>query len=185
MKLQTLSIRNYRTLEAVNLSFPSFYCAISGKNDSGKTNVFRVLRGRFKYQPLAFIRFGPEDEGRISIKEDFPRWPAKDTSHKSIEIHAEMHIFRQSDDGLYQFLVDYLDLKDQKDPLPLKITVTITEDNPSGIVSAIVNGHEAESQLKAQEVLKKLQSSPSILFHYSTGPDTLSHLLLRRTGLQR
>jgi putative ATP-dependent endonuclease of OLD family len=72
VKIQTLKVRNYRTLEDVKLSFPSFYCAISGKNDSGKTNVFRVLRALFRYQPIPYIRFGPEDESRISVKDDFP-----------------------------------------------------------------------------------------------------------------
>jgi hypothetical protein len=158
-------------------------CAISGKNDSGKTNVFRALRGLFKYHPIPYIRFGPDDDTRISIKDDFPRWIAKDTSHKSIEIQVELHVFRQSDEGLYQFLVDYLDLKDLKDPLPVKISLIITEDHPDGVVSAVINGHEAESPLKAQEVLKKLQSSSSVLFHYSTGPDTFAYFGYRRTGI--
>ncbi len=183
MKIQALHIRNYRTLEQVSLYFPTFYCAISGQNDSGKSNVFRVLRGLFRYQPVPYIVFGHDDESRLSVKEDYPRWLAKEASHKSIEIKAELHIFKQSDEGLHQFLVDYLGLKDNKDPLPVNITLTVSEDNPGGVVAAVINGNEAESQLKAQEVLKKLQSSSSVLFHYSTGPDTFPYFAYRRTGL--
>lgn len=181
MKIQTLYARNYRTLESINLTFPSYYCALSGKNDCGKTNVLRVLQGLFKYQPhmyLLHVTFGGASQ--ISIKDDFPHWLAKDTSQKSIEIQLELHVFRQSDEGLYQFLVDYLDLKDQKDILPIKIKLLVSDEFPDGVASATVNGYEADSR-RAQEVLKKLQSSPTVLFHNSTGPE-MPLFFPRRTG---
>jgi putative ATP-dependent endonuclease of OLD family len=181
MKLQSLQARNYRTLEAVSLSFPTFYCAISGKNDSGKTNVLQAVRGLFKYQPLRFMRFAFEEIRQFSIKEDYPRWLAKDASQKSIEIQAELQIFRESDEGLYQFLVDYLGLTDPTDALPLNIKVSITEETPDGLVAVTLNGHESDPR-KAQEVLNKLQSSSCVLFHNSPMPD-LPLFISRRTGL--
>lgn len=179
MKLQALHARNYRTLEAVSLSFPTFYCAISGKNDSGKTNVLHVVQGLFKYQPL--FHFQLEDRSQFSVKDDFPRWLARDTSQKLIEINAELHIFRESDEGLYYFLVDYLDIKEPTDVLPLKIKLSITEEAPDGLAAVTINGFEADSR-KAQEVLKKLQSSSAVLFHNSPTLDVPS-FIARRTGL--
>jgi len=179
MKLQHLHVRNYRTLESVSLSFPTFYCAISGKNDSGKTNVLHAIQGLFKYEPLLRLQF--HDQKQFSLKEDFPRWLAKDVTHKSIEVQAEFHIFRDSDEGLYQFLVDYLALIEQSDSLPVKVKFSITEESPDGIAEVSVNGHESDSR-KAQEVLKKLQSSSGVLFHNSPMVD-MPLFIARRTGL--
>lgn len=44
MRIAKLSVRNYRTLESLDLEFSSFYSAICGKNDSGKTNVVNLIR---------------------------------------------------------------------------------------------------------------------------------------------
>jgi predicted ATP-dependent endonuclease of OLD family len=180
VKIQTLTIRNYRTLESVDLCFPTFYCAISGKNDSGKTNVFRVLRGLFRYQAHPFVF---SDDRYFTAKEDLPRWLSKDGANRNIEIFVELHVFRDNDEGLYRFLNDYLGLKHEQEILPVKITVKISEDKPEGVVSAIINGYEADS-LKAQEVLKKLQSSSAVFFHHWTAPDTVPMFVPhQRTGL--
>jgi putative ATP-dependent endonuclease of OLD family len=181
MKIQSMTARNYRTLESVTLSFPSYYCAISGKNDSGKTNVLRVLRGLFKYQQVTFVRFVFDDGRPFSIKDDFTRWIAKDGSLKSIELQVELQVFRQSDEGLYQFLVDYLSLKDQQDVLAVKMALKITENSREGIPQISVNGTECDST-KAQEVLEKFQSSTTILFHNSTGTE-LPFFVGRRAAL--
>ncbi len=39
MKIQRLKVQNYRTLENVEITFASYYCAICGKNNLGKTNL--------------------------------------------------------------------------------------------------------------------------------------------------
>jgi putative ATP-dependent endonuclease of the OLD family len=179
MKLQHLQIRNYRTLEAVTLSFPTFYCAISGKNDCGKTNVLQAVRGLFKYDPYPFIEYS--ERRHFSLKDDFPRWLSKETSQKVIEIQVELHIFRDSDEGLHQFLVDYLDLKDPKEVLPLKVKLSISDELADGTVAVTVNGLEADTR-KAAEVLKKLQSSSAVLFHNSLMPE-VPFFISRRTGL--
>ena len=44
MRLCELNIRNYRTLESIDISLPTAYAAICGANDSGKTNVIRAIR---------------------------------------------------------------------------------------------------------------------------------------------
>lgn|GEM_PF-1375511 len=55
MKITAFRIRNYRTLENVDLGFPSSYAAICGPNDSGKTNVVRAIRAPMKEEsPFPF-----------------------------------------------------------------------------------------------------------------------------------
>ena len=44
MKIEKLNIENYRTIEKLEISLDSYYTAISGRNNSGKSNILRVLR---------------------------------------------------------------------------------------------------------------------------------------------
>ena len=44
MKLEKLSIKNYRTLEDISISFDGYFSAISGKNNAGKTTVIKSIR---------------------------------------------------------------------------------------------------------------------------------------------
>jgi len=72
MKITAFRIRNYRTLENVDLEFPSSYAAICGPNDSGKTNVVRAIRALMKEEsPYPFISF--DDDEELSIKQDYPK----------------------------------------------------------------------------------------------------------------
>ena len=76
MKITSLRIRNFRTLEDVHLAFPTSYAAISGPNDSGKTNVVRAVRALMKEEsPFQMISFEGEEE--VTLKDDYPKW--KDT----------------------------------------------------------------------------------------------------------
>ena len=43
MKISNLALTNFRSIEELSVEFPSFYTAISGKNNSGKSNLLRVL----------------------------------------------------------------------------------------------------------------------------------------------
>ena len=80
MRISSLKIRNYRTLESLDLKFPSLYTAICGANDSGKTNVIRAIRALMREEEYGTYRLlGDEEE--LSLKDDYPKWldtdPAK------------------------------------------------------------------------------------------------------------
>lgn len=89
MRLCELKIRNYRTLESLDLSLPSAYAAICGANDSGKTNVIRAIRVLVRGEGPAPFVF-PPDEEELSIKDEFPKW--KDTAPERREISFEVVI---------------------------------------------------------------------------------------------
>ena len=50
MRILSPKTLNYRTLESIDLAFPSSYTAICGANDSGKTNVVRAIRALVKWE---------------------------------------------------------------------------------------------------------------------------------------
>lgn len=170
MKIVSLAIHNYRTLEEINLSFPASFTAICGANDSGKTNVVRAIRALMReesdtdeFSPFA-IAAPP-----LTLKNDFPKW--LDTENTKREIGFELTIVLNSkrDEGFYQFVVTQLSIATPKENLELTITVTYKLGvQPNVTVTTM--GKEY-TDLNAQEILKKLQSSRSILFHNSTQAD--------------
>jgi predicted ATP-dependent endonuclease of OLD family len=178
MKIAALKIHNYRTLESVDLDFPSSYTAICGANDSGKTNVVRAIRALMKeesqYQVISFV-----DEDELSIKDDFPKWKETEPSKREIEFELVITLHRERDAGLYQVVVKQLSLACPPDKFNLDLAVKYRADRtePHVVVRACDNEY---SDLNAQEVLKKLQSSKSVLFHNSTQLDP--RLLLRGAG---
>jgi energy-coupling factor transporter ATP-binding protein EcfA2 len=166
MKITSLRIRNYRTLESLDLTFPSSYAAICGANDSGKTNVVRAIRALMKEEsPAQSIHFSDQEE--LALKDDFPKWKDTEPSKRTIEIELEIALHRERDAGFYHVVVKQLSLQETPETLDLALAVTYRADKVEPHVVVRACGSEY-SDLNAQEVLKKLQSSKSILFHNST-----------------
>lgn len=169
MKIASLSIRNYRTLESIDLAFPSAYAAICGANDSGKTNVVRAIRALMKEDssPFGFVY----DDKELSLKDDYPKWTDTEPSKREITFDLALTLHEQRDAGFYQFVAKQLSIDTGgQSALELNIGVRYRADRAEPTVVVRTSGREF-SDLNAQEVLKKLQSSKSILFHNSTQVD--------------
>jgi putative ATP-dependent endonuclease of OLD family len=169
MRLSSLKIRNYRTLEAIDLNFPVSYAAICGANDSGKTNVVRAIRALVRGGVPGPLEFSDEEE--LSLKDDYPKWKDTEASEREISFDVAIELDRTRDIGFYQFVSKQLSIEKPPDPLRLSINVTYRAERPDPKVTVTMSGKQY-SDLNAQEVLKKLQSSRSILFHNSTATET-------------
>ena len=107
MKIASLGIRNFRTLEAVDLAFPSSYAAICGPNDSGKTNVVRAVRALMKEETLLpVIRF--DDSADVTLTDDYPKWKDVPPADRNIEFTIVLLVDKERDTGFYQFLAKQL-----------------------------------------------------------------------------
>jgi len=71
MRLTSITAKNYRTLENIELKFAKNYCTISGKNNAGKSCVIRLLSTLFRIRP-SYVWAG--DELRFDYKEDKTQW---------------------------------------------------------------------------------------------------------------
>src|SRR5690242_1954760 len=168
MQIKRLEILNYRTLESLQLDFPSYYTAICGRNDAGKTNVVRALRALMKEDDP----YGFRTEQEISPKDDYPKWSTIESQAREIVISLVVVVAADADAGLHQFLLTHLALAQTDQPLTLKVVLkqTADEGDAEGQVSVSVDGKDY-SGLQAQEVLKKLQTSHTVLFYNSTELD--------------
>lgn len=163
MKLSSISIRNYRTIDRIDLEFPVSYAALCGPNDSGKTNVIRAIRAMMKDDEQNMY---PGDEEEVSVKDDFPKWLDTPSEQRTIEICLQLLIEQVRDAGLYQFLVRQLVLENMPPTLGLRLEAVYVADKPQPKVTVTCEGKNF-SGLEAQEVFKRLQNSRSILFHNS------------------
>lgn len=183
MKITAFKIRNYRTLENIDLDFPSSYTAICGPNDSGKTNVVRAIRALMKEEsPFPFIILEGDDD--LSIKRDYPKWKKVASDEQKIEFEIDLELDNRRDTGFYQFVTKQLSLKSPTNTLSLTIKVTYTAEKREPIVLVTCSGNTYD-QLDAQQVLKRLQTSNSILFHNSTQIEPRAHLRYQFGGILR
>lgn len=179
MRILSLNIRNYRTLECIDLAFPASYAAICGANDSGKTNVVKAIRSLVRSEGNFPFMYSDEDE--ISVKDEYPKWKETEPAKREISFDLIIELDKTRDFGFYQFVTKQLSIKTSDDPLILSITARYRAEKPEPMVTVTV-ADNSHSDLNAQEVLKKLQSSKSIIFHNSTADDTRYLYSGRSTG---
>jgi predicted ATP-dependent endonuclease of OLD family len=63
MKISSLHIKNYRSfdVEGQTINFPTLHCALVGKNNSGKSNIFNALSLVLGFKTPNYIRFEEEE----------------------------------------------------------------------------------------------------------------------------
>jgi putative ATP-dependent endonuclease of the OLD family len=165
MKITKLQVQNYRTLEAISLEFPSYYSAICGRNDSGKTNVVKVVRSLMRDEDP----FYPFRDEEVSFKDDFTKWRDSEAQHASIIFNIEIEVDDIRDTALYQFIITHLKIENAPNLLKVEICSTYVSEGSTPNVTARVLEKKYEG-LEAEEVLKRIQTSNSIFVHNSTEP---------------
>jgi predicted ATP-dependent endonuclease of OLD family len=168
LRISKLKIKNYRTIENLSLDFSSYYTALCGKNDAGKSNVIRALQSVFQIQSKFFFY----RENSVSVKDDFTMWLERDTplESRSIDFEFCLEITKADDEGLYRFLQDYLKLSDEllaKDRYQLRVGFTYVSKESTERIRVDLDGEVIEVH-KAQEVWKRIYSAGGVLFHDST-----------------
>jgi hypothetical protein len=118
--------------------------------------------------PFSVLHF--EDSEEVTLKEDYPKWKDTPPADRKIEFRIVLEVDRDRDTGFYQFLAKQLSLEDPPAILKLSIEIVHSADRPEPTVTVECSG-KTYADLDAQEVLKRLQSSRSILFHNSTQTD--------------
>lgn len=169
MKITEFKIRNYRTLEEVDLKFPSSYAAICGPNDSGKTNAIKAIRALVREDTSGMGYFREDEE--VSTKDHFPKWKDVELGKREISFDVCLELDKVRDVGFYEFLLKHLSIEQASDPMIFSISVAYRSDKSDPTVVVTI-GENKYDGLSAQEVLKKLQSSRGVLFHNSTGVGT-------------
>lgn len=177
MRIVAAKIKNYRSIEKVSLDFPSLYAAICGPNDSGKTNVVRALRAIASGESSDSYLFPDDDE--LMKKEDYPKWLDTEPSRQEMSFELMIELDKHRDIGLHQFFTTQLKIENEPQTLEAKIATSYSPDHPKPKVEVMIRG-QSHTGIQAEQVLEKLQSSKSILFHNSITSET-RYLYSRRS----
>ncbi len=170
MIIRSIKIKNYRTLENVEIAFNGYYTAISGKNNAGKSNVIKAIRGilnqgmRFRMRGGSY--FGVES---FDWADDVTSW--KKETKEDIVINLAIEIHKEVDAAIYRFLTDLI-FKNVttlaiSESETLEIHYTKKPDNKSEY-KLLLGNHEIEDDYQKREVLKRLRSTECLIFHNST-----------------
>lgn len=160
MKLEKLSVKNFRTLENISVNFFGYYTAISGRNNAGKTTLIKVLRNTFRENKGRYFYF--EDDRGVTYADDKTQWVE---GNPPIEFKCEITVERSSDPGLFVFIEKFHGKSVAGDHLSLHIVITHDEkDNRKCICSV---GGTVLGNFESNEILQKLQSSNLMFMHDS------------------
>lgn len=164
MKVDSLAVRNYRTLENISIDFSGYYTAISGQNNAGKTTLIKVLRETFKDQQ--WERFAFAGDGEFSYREDKTQWV---TGNPDIIFDYSISIDKESDLGLFQFIERFADKTIAISEISLRLCLS---RNSKDEISCVCEVNEAPiSEYESNEIWQKLISSNLAFVHDSAGRD--------------
>ena len=166
MKIDSLKICHFRTIENIEVALSGSYTAICGANDAGKTNLIRALRHLFRESAIEPRYFYDDDDEDISMKDDYTKWSKVDQEDQKIEISATIAVSKDRDAGLHQFVAKQLSI-DPEDDLSLDVRVTYDQQELEGRAKIVVSG-QGFSGADADEVLNRIRTARCIQFHNST-----------------
>lgn len=176
MIIKRITTKNYRTLENIDIEFKGFYTAISGRNNAGKSNIIRAIRGilnhgfRFRFSGNSIMGVDTFD-----WKDEMTSW--KKDSKEDVVIDLTLQIDKYSDSAIYKFLTDLI-FKDSEninvaDKELLQIKLSKTFKNETKFV-VLFGNNEVKEDYQKQEVLKRLRSTQCLIFHNSTRDESFN-----------
>lgn len=164
MKISNLTLSNFRSIEELSVDFPSFYTAISGRNNSGKSNVLRVLKVLF--EPERRFRYRDED---INFPQHFPAWKPKDSAEQ-IKFSLKLEVDRLRDAAIFKLADEFFKIDSTVQSIELGLFAEYSRDKeqPDQVVS--YRGIQLDS-FKSRTLFKTIRNSGAFQFYNSTEPD--------------
>lgn len=183
MIIKRLKTKNYRSLEDLEINFNPYYNALSGKNNSGKSNVIRALLTFLTYD-FRFLR--EYSENVIHYASDYPTSKKRDKVKEEIQVEIELELDETLDAGLFKFIKELIfrdetEFSNSKEDL--RILAVVEADQKELKVKIHFGEHEISDEYKRDELLNRLKGSSSILFHNSTENDPIFLRRARRDNL--
>lgn len=168
MKLEKISVKNFRTLEDLEVRFSGYYTAISGANNAGKTSLIRAIRSTFKDNSRDIYFY--LQRGEITHADDATQWTKGEAD---IVFDYEIGISSSEDPGLFQFIEKFNDAKLDADRICCRIKVSHNQKDETHCV-VWVQGRELAT-FASKEILQKLTSSSLAMMHDSAGQSYLMY----------
>jgi putative ATP-dependent endonuclease of the OLD family len=160
MKLDKISVKNYRTLENLTVNFCGYYTAISGQNNAGKTTLVKVIRSVFKDNTREYFYLRPE--GSIRYEEDKTQWIS---GSPDIIFEYECSVDKASDQGLFMFIEKFNEEPLSDASIKLKLKIEHKKEGEFECTASV--GSKELSSFASKEIHQKLTSSNLAFMHDS------------------
>lgn len=166
MIIKSLSTENFRSLENLTIDFNAHYNALSGKNNSGKSNIIRAM---LTFLTFDYRIFRDYSMNGLNFQNDYPHWKKKEKEEIRLEIKLE--IDETQDAGLFKFIKELI-FKDSEEFRNTKEVLTISlilaHDKQTPETKIVFGEHEVQDPYKREELLNRIKGFQSVLFHNST-----------------
>lgn len=161
MKIRELYLKNYRSFEDCTIEFEDFYTAICGKNNSGKSNILRVVLNTLERS---------RHYDRFNYSSDYPVWKGN-KKDEDIIICLKIHLDKIADSGLIKFIEYFLSDAKKQEEIVLEdklLEIHINLGNKKVEYEIVINDERIEDKYKVGEILRRIHFAPVISFHNST-----------------
>lgn len=186
MRVVKLEVKNYRTLQNICVNFTSDYCAISRKNNAGKSAIIKLLINLLKQQePHPWFY----EDTLFEYKDDVTQWVSKDSV---ITVICYLCLTRDHDPALINFIEKQAEISLPENKTSLDLSLKLNAANELGI-NIIINGSilvEGDTDKKYFDYLRnKYKADFGIpneieIIPYG-GKDTLKNSMLLKFVLSR
>jgi putative ATP-dependent endonuclease of OLD family len=180
MRIRQITAKNYRSLEDITVEFNPYYNALSGKNNSGKSNIIRAILSFLTYD----FRIFQNSSKPIDYNSDYPYWKKKEKENIEVEILLELD--KDNDAGLFKFIRELIFKEEETEENQnetLKIKAIQEPDSQGTSVEITFGDHVVQEEFKRDELLNRIRGSESILFHNSTENEPFFISRTRRDSL--
>lgn len=158
MKINSIHIKNYQTLEDLKVNFEGFFASISGKNNAGKTTIFKAIKQLLK-DTLQQRWWGEQEQ--ISYASSKTQWVK---NNPPIEISYNLSFSKLFDPGIYNFVIKIAETdRSLGDEFSLNIILKY-EESENVKQDVYLEGQILEKYV-AVEICKRIESSTLALFH--------------------
>lgn len=164
MKISNLTLINFRSIEDLSVEFPSFYTAISGKNNSGKSSLLRVLKVLFEQER----RFRYRNE-EINFPQHFPAWKAKD-SVESIKLSITLQVDRVRDAAVFKLADEFFKIGEVVSSITLCLSAEYNRDKDQPEL-VVAHGENQLDSFRSRTIFDTIRNSGAFQFYNSTEPD--------------
>jgi len=159
MKICAITAKRFRTLEDFSLHFSDGYCAISGRNNAGKSSIISIIQHFLDNSET--YRYSPYRE-QVSYASDATQW-AQDAP---IELSINIKVSSKDDAELFFFVGKFSSINLPEEGTNVEFVQTWHKDLKEELTCR-VQGHDVDNQT-AREIQKKLKSSSNLIVHNST-----------------
>lgn len=167
MKIEKVIISNYKTLENIDISINTFYTALCGKNNAGKSSLIQVIKNILGYEVGPFDDINDFD---VNYKEDFTVWKQPKTD--PICFCVMLRLFSAYDTGLIKFIETFVKAEDsaslpEKESYSLRISIKFHKEKNTPEIEIQFEEKKLDDY-PTREVITKIRNSKTLIFHDST-----------------